>query len=150
MPSASPSENPFLLIRNKFEGGYQAGWVAAAPDGQEFIGGRMADDGEIGIFRLGIDLLDGKTETFRIQTAPAIPEMDIPEMNIHEEDEIDDIEIGEGVREYLVGGSELAPIGCEVIGTDPFETRLLAPAELAELTRKISGTAFRSLVTPIP
>ncbi len=147
MPSASPSENPFTLIRHTFESGYEAGspiGVAAVQDGLEFIGGRTPDGGELGIFRLGIDLLDGGAETFRVQTAPALSEADIPD-----EGEIDEEELGEGVQEYLIGGSDHAPIGCEVVGTDPLETRLLAPDELAELTQKISGTAFRSLVTPI-
>jgi hypothetical protein len=53
----------------------------------------------------------------------------------------------EATREYLVGGGEGAPIGCEVTCTDPLETRLLEPYEMIDLAQKIGSTTFRAIPT---
>jgi len=135
MTSTPTAENPFKLINDRFDQAYSFGAkpITVNPFGQaEFISGVQSDGGELGIFRPSIDVMGGELNIFRVYVWPAVSGEDPPE---------DDTE--EICGQFLVGGTELVPVGFEVISDDPMVTRELEAHEMADLARKIGGTTFR-------
>jgi hypothetical protein len=137
--AASPSENPFQVIDNKFARAYgfgQADISVHALGPLEFIGGTTPEGGHVGILRPTLKS-SGIADTFTVHDAPPITEDALPE---DPEDE--------GTRQYLIGGDEDQPTGHEVISSEPLITRELCEEEMAELARKIGGTTFFPYITP--
>lgn len=149
MTSASTAENPFQLISDQFDRAYSFGSepIKVSSLGQaEFISGVQSDGGELGIFRPSIDVMGGDLNIFRVFVWPAVSgEEPAPENGgegIDEEDFLAD-DSQEVYGQFLVGGTELEPVGFEVITDDPMMTRELEPHEMADLAQRISGTTFR-------